>query len=895
MLCLKPFRSLDFPSMLVLAAAALTFLGSHASGDAGERQLATVGTGMDLEIGEMVNMSFEAEGTDSIQIEVTLNEASWVAVGFSQGSVTSMTGQGEGSDLFVCADGAVTRYFTTEYMVNTGSVVENATCTQVSGMTKMTFSRTLAAASDSEIAITPGTSQQVIYAYSAAGSFAFDSHGYNAGGSMVDFATATVTETTPKTSVGTASNLAIGDVVSLSFEPLDDDSVKIEVKLTGTGWVGVGFSQGSTTSMTGQGEGSDIVVCADGEVLRYFTKVYMLSGGTAVSGASCSQDSGVTTLSFSRTLAAASDSEIAITPGTEQQVIWAYSAAGSFTFDSHGYNTGSSMVNFATDSVSETGLTTTAAPTDAMGTATDLALGDAVSMSFEPLDDDSAKIEVKLTGTGWIGLGFSQGSSISMTGGGDGSDLFVCADGEVTRYLTSIYSVSTGEAVSGATCTQESGVTTMSFSRTLAASSTSRRLSGEIAITPGVSQQVIFAYSEDGSFTFNSHGYNVGGKMVDFSSGAISEVGATATEPESSAETTTVLSSDPTELGTVSGVSIGEGVTLSFEPLSTDSVQIEVKLDGTSWVGVGFSQGTVTSMTGQGDGADIVVCAGGEVKRYFTTSYMLASGTTVPGASCTQESGSTIMRFSRTLAASGSSEIAIQPGSSQQVIWAYSDSGSFTLDSHGHNAGGCSIDFATGKVSDSGKKSGTALLFAHAICMLVAWAGLGPIGAIIARKLHVGKWFKYHRALQCVTVLLTILGFIFIVAEKEGEHFHSFHSILGLVIVALTILQPLNAVVRPHNPVLGEEKSTLRTAWEWLHRIIGWLLVVGGILNAIGGCLHARELDYDDTFFGVTLGIFMLFFMTFLCITILSFISSGRTAVCLRIKEPEQQKITDEK
>ena len=36
---------------------------------------------------------------------------------------------------------------------------------------------------------------------------------------------------------------------------------------------------------------------------------------------------------------------------------------------------------------------------------------------------------------GWLGIGFSEGATVSMTGGtGGGCDAFICSDGEVKRY-----------------------------------------------------------------------------------------------------------------------------------------------------------------------------------------------------------------------------------------------------------------------------------------------------------------------------------------------------------------------------------------------------------------------------------------------------------------------------
>jgi hypothetical protein len=36
---------------------------------------------------------------------------------------------------------------------------------------------------------------------------------------------------------------------------------------------------------------------------------------------------------------------------------------------------------------------------------------------------------------GWLGIGFSEGATVSMTGGScGGCDAFICSDGEVKRY-----------------------------------------------------------------------------------------------------------------------------------------------------------------------------------------------------------------------------------------------------------------------------------------------------------------------------------------------------------------------------------------------------------------------------------------------------------------------------
>jgi hypothetical protein len=65
-------------------------------------------------------------------------------------------------------------------------------------------------------------------------------------------------------------------------------------------------------------------------------------------------------------------------------------------------------------------------------------------------------------------------------------------------------------------------------------------------------------------------------------------------------------------------------------------------------------------------------------------------------------------------------------------------------------------------------------------------------------------WFKYHRIIQSVGLIVSIAAFIIaivMVQRKSSGHFDDTHKILGLVVMILGIAQPLNALIRPHpNP-----------------------------------------------------------------------------------------------
>jgi len=117
----------------------------------------------------------------------------------------------------------------------------------------------------------------------------------------------------------------------------------------------------------------------------------------------------------------------------------------------------------------------------------------------------------------------------------------------------------------------------------------------------------------------------------------------------------------------------------------------------------------------------------------------------------------------------------------------------------------------------------------HGTLMVVSWGFLLPTGAIIAR---FGKhrpnalWYKCHRAIQVIGLIIALIGFgkalrSFDAFSQKGYDAYT-HACLGITTMAIAIFNPLNAVLRPHKPKNGEKKSTARFAWEIIHKTSGW-------------------------------------------------------------------------
>ena len=121
-------------------------------------------------------------------------------------------------------------------------------------------------------------------------------------------------------------------------------------------------------------------------------------------------------------------------------------------------------------------------------------------------------------------------------------------------------------------------------------------------------------------------------------------------------------------------------------------------------------------------------------------------------------------------------------------------------------------------------------LVAHGSLMLVSWGFLLPCGIISAHFLrHRGPiWFKLHRAIQVTGLTLAIVGWSIALARLDvffpGSIFPAvIHGAVGILIMCLGIMQPINAYFRPH--IMegdSEEKKTRRRRWEYLHKGSGY-------------------------------------------------------------------------
>ena len=149
----------------------------------------------------------------------------------------------------------------------------------------------------------------------------------------------------------------------------------------------------------------------------------------------------------------------------------------------------------------------------------------------------------------------------------------------------------------------------------------------------------------------------------------------------------------------------------------------------------------------------------------------------------------------------------------------------------------------TGGGGGSGADASSSWIVSHAICMLACWAVLIPIGVALAmRREKTGeKWFKMHKFLNCAGLLLGIIGVI-IALSNYGEPLATRHGRLGVAVMTLGLLQPINAFFRPHKVTDGKAVDSKRKMWEFWHKNSGRLTMLVALVNIFYGGHEANEL-----------------------------------------------------
>ncbi|KAH3870769.1 hypothetical protein DPMN_033959 [Dreissena polymorpha] len=151
-----------------------------------------------------------------------------------------------------------------------------------------------------------------------------------------------------------------------------------------------------------------------------------------------------------------------------------------------------------------------------------------------------------------------------------------------------------------------------------------------------------------------------------------------------------------------------------------------------------------------------------------------------------------------------------------------------------------------------GTSTKITLIKVHGILMVIAWMLLASFGIFSARFYKdvwpegfewcsQKRWFVIHRACMVTVFLLTAASFVVIFvyvkgyAQITGSNFEKSHPIIGIVVMALTLINPIMALFRPHP---GTPK---RPIFNVAHTLVGVAAHACSITNIFSGTALAAS------------------------------------------------------
>jgi hypothetical protein len=154
----------------------------------------------------------------------------------------------------------------------------------------------------------------------------------------------------------------------------------------------------------------------------------------------------------------------------------------------------------------------------------------------------------------------------------------------------------------------------------------------------------------------------------------------------------------------------------------------------------------------------------------------------------------------------------------------------------------------------------------HGILMFVTWYFCASFGVFVARfmKVRLGSWWiRVHGMVTWMTIFMTIANFI-IMYMGDSVHFNSAHSIIGVLVLALAVVQGFLgiAVSKSQKP-----NSTIKSSSERIHMHLGRVVYFTALINIFLGINSFYEdPSMRGTIMGAYGGLLAILFILFLIV-----------------------------
>uniref|UniRef100_A0A5B6ZE87 Cytochrome b561, DM13 and DOMON domain-containing protein n=1 Tax=Davidia involucrata TaxID=16924 RepID=A0A5B6ZE87_DAVIN len=330
-----------------------------------------------------------------------------------------------------------------------------------------------------------------------------------------------------------------------------------------------------------------------------------------------------------------------------------------------------------------------------------------------------------------------------------------------------------------------------------------------------------------------------------------------------------------------------------FWTLSENSISLAARSEKKSgYLAIGFGSGMLNSFAYvvwiDDDGK-------GHVKTYWIdgkdASSIHPTNENLTSVRCKSENGIITLEFTRPLNPSCNRDERpecgniIDPTTPLRVIWAMGArwSGDNLSERNMHSVTSSRpVRVLLMRGSAEAEEDLRPVLAVHGFMMFLAWGILLPGGILAARYLKHVKgdgWYQIHVYLQYSGLAIVLLGFLFAVAELRGFYFGSLHVKFGITAIFLACAQPVNAYLRPKRPPNGEEVSSNRLLWEYIHVIVGRCAIVTGIAALFSGMKHLGERYGGENVRGLNWALIIWFLIGALTVMYLEYCEKKRRRV----------------
>ncbi|KAI3457746.1 hypothetical protein Pfo_014409 [Paulownia fortunei] len=188
--------------------------------------------------------------------------------------------------------------------------------------------------------------------------------------------------------------------------------------------------------------------------------------------------------------------------------------------------------------------------------------------------------------------------------------------------------------------------------------------------------------------------------------------------------------------------------------------------------------------------------------------------------------------------------VELPPGTTSFThVWQHGDLSRDTPQRHlttgEHLTSFATIDFASGRTSDTGAASGGSRerkRNVHGVLNVVSWGILMPLGAMAARYLKVFKaanpaWFYLHVTCQASAYIVGVAGWgtgLKLGSDSPGVE-QTTHRSIGITLFVLGTLQVFALLLRP------KPEHKYRFYWNIYHHVIGYSVIILSIVNIFEG------------------------------------------------------------